>query len=221
MLNSIKKLLSGVFFIGGLSNLLPENFSSPIKLFSLGGMWISSLLLIERECKTFINYERRIPTRSENRTCWLRPARILTPVLDTVVTTAFFAFELFKLQSTDEQNNSHFLQGCYVGFAVSLLLESRASCEMVKRLGHLLDKCNSALSLLTSGALIVVIFANVKDYPAVENISLVAAGGLCLLQSSIRFKQECSKFIEEIAEPTNIEGMAVPDLYHRPLLLQS
>lgn len=213
-MKTLEKFVSGVFFLGGISQVLPNEFSSLIELFSLGGLGITSIYSAIKEYKTFIN--------DEARKCWLRPVRIFTPILKTLAVTTFITLEIIKIQTGDE-DEAHvgFVQGCYATFAFALLMESRVTWQMVQRRGAKLDKWDSLLSLLTSATLIVAAVGKIKDLDdgaMIENISLMAAGGLCFVQTPLRFRKDYIKLRDDLSEAKNIEGLAVPELYKQPFL---
>ncbi len=214
MIKTLEKLISGVFFLGGISKVLPDEYGSLIELFSLGGLGITSVYSAIKEYKTFIN--------DEVQKCWARPLRIFTPIFKTLTVATFITLEIIKIQTGDEdEEHVNFIQGCYAGFAFALLMESRETWQMVRRRAAKVDQWDSVLSLLASGALIMAAVGkieNLENGVEIENISLMAAGGLCLLQTPLRFKKEYSKLRDDLNDAKNIEGFAVPELYRQPFL---
>ncbi len=222
MLKILGDGFSGIFFLGGLSKILPDETSSIVKLFSLGGILVTSLLKIAKEYKAF-HYQ-------EARKYWLRPMRIFTPVLKSVVVIAFITSEIFKIQNTEEDDNFYFRQGCYVGFAFSMLMDCKASWEIVKRRGESIDKWDALFSLLSSGALFSAsagMLPGLKSMPDIENISLITAGGICIFQASarcIKSVRQTNEQDEQDPQASIVEGINVSSRsgslseYRAPLL---
>lgn len=215
MRKTFEKILTGVFFFVEIKKFLPDEYISITKLFTLGGLGIISLYSAVKEYAVLID--------QEHSKCWLRPLRISTPILKNITVTAFLAMEIVKIQ-IPEMEDSAFIQGCYSGFAVSLLMESIVTWQMANRRGERIDKWNSILSLLTSGALVAATIGKIEaleEGPTVLDISLLTGSGLCFLQTPFWGKKECKEIKDKIKDRqyNDIQGSAVPNHYRQPLLL--
>ncbi len=208
MIKTLEKLLLGLFFFA-VGKLIPDEYDSLTELVPLGGIGITSIYSLVKEYKTF-NFQ-------EIRNCWHRPLRIISQGLKTLVVSTFLALEIMKIESEDAEGDAAFMQGCLAGLAFVLLLESRTTWLAVQRRGEKMDKWDSLFSGLTSAALMTAAIGGITDTEsgdAVKNISLITAGGICLLlQTPVRFKKEYSKLNDEIIEAKNLQGYPVPELY--------
>jgi hypothetical protein len=197
---------SGVFFIGGFSKILSDENSTLLKLISLGGMFLSSIAITKNTCKPGASKEYKININQETK--FHRSVKILTPVFKTTVITFCMAMEIYNLQSSEQEENLDFLQGCFGGFALATLMESIVSWQMVKKLAETRDKWDCFLSLLTTGALAVATTVRIQNGKAesfIENVSLISAGGLRLLHSLFDLKQKYSKHNYEALDTKNIQ----------------